>query len=57
MKKLLSVFLVLVLAVCGSIALVGCSKNNGKNFELVFITDGGTVSDGAYNQNAWNGVT
>lgn len=56
MKKFLSVILVLTISLCGAFALVGCSKNESKNFDMVFITDGGTISDGAYNQNAWNGV-
>lgn len=56
MKKFLSVILVLAISLCGVFALVGCSKNESKNFDMVFITDGGTISDGAYNQSAWNGV-
>ena len=50
MKKFLSVILVLAISLCGVFALVGCSKNENKNFDMVFITDGGTISDGAYNQ-------
>lgn len=56
MKKFLSVILVLAISFCGIFALVGCSKNESKNYDMVFITDGGTISDGAYNQSAWNGV-
>lgn len=56
MKKFLSVILVLAISLCGVFALVGCSKNENKNFDMVFITDGGTISDGAYNQSAWDGV-
>ncbi len=56
MKKFLSVILVLIISLCGAFALVGCSKNESQKFDMVFITDGGTISDGAYNQSAWNGV-
>ena len=56
MKKFLSVILILAISLCGVFALVGCSKNENKNFDMVFITDGGTISDGAYNQSAWDGV-
>lgn len=56
MKKFLSVILVLAISLCSIFALVGCSKNENQNFDMVFITDGGTISDGAYNQSAWNGV-
>ncbi len=56
MKKFLSVILVLTISLCGAFALVGCSKTENQKFDMVFITDGGTISDGAYNQSAWNGV-
>ena len=56
MKKLLSVILTFAIMVCGTFALVGCSKQQTKIFDVVFITDGGTINDGAYNQSAWNGV-
>lgn len=56
MKKFLSALLVLTLVFCSVFALAGCSKKNINKFDIVMITDGNTISDGAYNQNAWNGV-
>ena len=56
MKKVISVLLAVVLIVGCVFALAGCGKKTDGKFDLVMITDGGTVSDKAYNQSAWNGV-
>ena len=53
MKRSVSLFLaaVIVLAVCT--AFSGCSK---KNYDLVLITDGGSVTNRAYAQSCWDGM-
>ncbi len=56
MKKFLSLFLVLIIALCSALALSGCAKNAKSAFDIVFITDGASIDDKAQNQNAWNGV-
>lgn len=56
MKKFLSVFLVLVLALSTVFALSGCSKNEKASFDVVMITDGASVKDNAYNSYTWDGV-
>lgn len=55
MKKLVSVFVALSLAVTCVFALAGCSKSDTK-YDLVMITDGSPITDGNYNESAWNGV-
>lgn len=56
MKRFFSVILSFSVLLSCFFALAGCSKNSKNVFDLVFITDGGTINDGAYNQSAWNGV-
>lgn len=56
MKKILSLILVFIIALCSALALSGCAKNTNTAFDVVFITDGASVDDKAQNQNAWNGV-
>ena len=56
MKRFLSLFLVLIIALCSALALSGCAKNANTAFDIVYITDGGSINDKAQNQNAWNGV-
>lgn len=56
MKKILSAILAVALLAASTVAFVGCSKNADKTFDVVLITDGATVSDGGYNQSAWNGI-
>ena len=55
MKKFASVILALVMII-GCVTLVGCSKKNTDGYNLVLITDGGAINDGAENESAWNGV-
>ncbi|WP_367924221.1 BMP family protein [uncultured Ruthenibacterium sp.] len=50
MKKLLACILSVVLAV---MVLVGCGTQKA---ELALVTDGGEVTDGAFNQGAWEGL-
>ncbi len=54
MKKFISILMCLIL-VCGVFA--GCAKQEDYAADIVLITDGGTVSDGGYNQSAWEGVS
>lgn len=56
MKRFLSLFLVLIIALCSALALSGCAKNANTAFDIVYITDGASINDKAQNQNAWNGV-
>lgn len=56
MKKFFSVVLAVVLTVSCVLALGGCTKAKNSSFELVYITDGGSIDDNAYNESAWNGV-
>ncbi len=42
-----------LLAVC---ALSGCAKAEDLSYNIVLITDGGTISDNSYNESAWNGI-
>ena len=55
MKKLISVILCAAVAVSSLFLLSGCSAAEQAKYDIVFITDGGTVKDGAYNESAWNG--
>ncbi len=55
MKKITSVILALIMII-GCISLVGCSKKDKGDYNLVLITDGGAINDGAENESAWNGV-
>ena len=56
MKKVFSVFMCAVLAVVCSLAFAGCSNAENLTYDIVMITDGGTVADGAYNESAWSGI-
>ena len=56
MKKVISAVLAVVMIV-GCLTLAGCSKKNSGGYNLVMITDGSPVNDGAYNENAWKGIT
>ena len=57
MKRLLTVLMCICLAFTAVFAFGGCSKNtNELNTDVVLITDGGTITDGSYNESAWNGV-
>lgn len=53
MKKAVSLILCAVLALA---AFTGCSKAEELSYDVVLITDGATVTDGAYNESAWNGI-
>lgn len=56
MKRFFSVILAIILIISSIGVLVGCSKNVNKAFDIVFITDGNSVEDGAENESAYNGV-
>lgn len=53
MKKIISVLMCLVLTGC---IFAGCTKQEELKSDIVLITNGGTISDGAYNQSAWEGI-
>lgn len=55
MKKVVSAVLAFVMLLTSVFAFAGCSKNDS-TYDLVLITDGNTITDGGYNQSAWNGV-
>lgn len=55
MKKMVSAIMVLALSIACIFSFAGCSKAADK-FNLVLITDGASVTDGGYNESAWNGV-
>lgn len=56
MKKFFSIVLTVVLIVSSIGIFVGCTKNSNIVYNMVYITDGGSVDDGARNQSAWTGV-
>ena len=56
MKKILSAFMCAALIAVSAFAFAGCSKADQASYQIVMITDGGTVTDGSYNQSAWQGV-
>lgn len=45
-----------LLAVSSAFMFAGCSKAQELTYDVVLITDGGTISDGSYNESAWNGI-
>ena len=55
MKKITSVILA-TLMIVGCFTLVSCAKINSKGYDLVLITDGAPINDGAENESAWMGV-
>lgn len=54
MKKIISVIMCLALTVC---VFAGCVKQEDLKSDIVLITNGGTITDGGYNQSAWEGIT
>lgn len=54
MKKIISVLMCLVLVGC---IFAGCTKQEDLKSDIVLITDGGTITDGGYNQSAWEGIS
>ena len=57
MKKFVSVILCLTLLAASALAFSGCTGAKELNYNVVLITDGGTVKDGAYNESAWKGLS
>lgn len=55
MKKFISIALSLAMVFTCAFGFAGCAKK-ADAYELVMITDGATITDGGYNQSAWNGV-
>lgn len=53
MKKIVSVLMCLVLVGC---VFAGCVKQEDLKSDIVLITDGKTITDGGYNQSAWEGI-
>lgn len=57
MKKIVSILMCVALLAVSALSFAGCSKNMKElKYDVVMITDGGTVADGSYNESAWNGV-
>lgn len=54
MKKIISILMCIVLACC---VFAGCAKKEDYKSDIVLITNGGTISDGGYNQSAWDGIS
>ncbi len=58
MKKIVSSFLCVAMVLAGVFAFTGCTNTfEDLTYDIVLITDGGTVSDGSYNESAWSGIT
>lgn len=58
MKKVVSVLMCIALAATCVFAFAGCADNSENlTYDIVMITDGGTVTDGGYNESAWSGIT
>ncbi len=55
MKKVISAVLA-ALMVIGCLSFAGCAKKGSEGYDVVMITDGSAVNDGAYNESAWNGI-
>ncbi len=54
MKKFICIAVCIVLT--ATFMLSGCSNSQQATYDVVLITDGGTITDGSYNQSAWDGV-
>lgn len=48
--------LILLLLVIFTLTLTGCKKIGSSSYEVALVTDGGTTSDGGYNEGCFNGV-
>lgn len=57
MRKTVSILLCAVMIVACVFAFGGCTPAEKLSYDVVLLTDGGTVSDSSYNQSAWNGVS
>lgn len=57
MKRFFSVILCVALMAVSVFSLSSCSSAKDIKYDVVFITDGGTVTDGAYNESAWKGIS
>lgn len=49
----LPILFVLAMLIC---TFTGC-KNSGEKIEVAYVTDGGTIEDGAYNENCYAGLS
>lgn len=57
MKKVVSSLLCFAMVLSCVFAFAGCSNHSQDlTYDIVMITDGGTVNDGAYNESAWSGI-
>ncbi|MCD7796637.1 MAG: BMP family ABC transporter substrate-binding protein, partial [Clostridiales bacterium] len=56
-KGIVSLLLCMVLVVGTVLGTAGCTKQDEIESDIVLITDGRSVSDGGYNQSAWQGIT
>lgn len=54
MKKIISLIMCLVFVGC---MFAGCTNKEDLKSDIVLITNGGTISDGGYNQSAWEGIS
>ncbi len=54
MKKIISLLLISAVLLASFTALTSCG---GKRYELVLVTDTGSVTDKGFNQSAWDGMT
>lgn len=57
MKKIISLIMCIALIAVSALSLSACTGAKDLKYEIVLITDGGTVTDGAYNESAWKGVS
>ena len=56
MKKLTAVLTALVVVCAAMFAFAGCTNQSSLQYDIVLLTDGASVDDGAFNQSAWEGV-
>ena len=56
MKKSTAIILMIVMIISSVLGFAGCSKNNTEGYDMVLITNGAPINDGAYNESAWKGV-
>lgn len=56
MKKITAVLTALVVMCTAVFAFAGCTNQSSMQYDIVLLTDGASVDDGAFNQSAWEGV-
>lgn len=56
MKRIISIFLCMALVLSVGLTFWGCTNTADLKYDIVLITDGADISDGSYNQSAWEAI-